>query len=79
VIADKIEPGYIQEAPRLDGWGTEILYWSDETSYRIISPGRDFEYSRSWLGLIQPHATADFDSDIVYGDGAFLVWPEGTQ
>jgi general secretion pathway protein G len=78
-IANKIELGYIQEAPRLDGWGSKILYWSDEASYRIISPGRDLEYSRDWLGLIEPHATHDFDSDIVYGDGVFLVWPEGIE
>jgi type II secretory pathway pseudopilin PulG len=79
VIADKIEGPYIKTAPREDGWGNQLLYWSDEKDYRIISPGEDGEYSQDWLGEIEAHSTSTFSSDIVYGNGVFMVWPEGIQ
>jgi general secretion pathway protein G len=78
VIAEKIEGLYIRTVPRSDGWGNKLLYWSDETSYRIISAGEDGEFSRDWLGEIEPHQTTTPSSDIVYGDGVFMVWPEAS-
>jgi general secretion pathway protein G len=78
-IASSLEPVYIRELPRTDGWGHALLYWSDGRSYRIVSPGKDGETMRDWRGEIEPGATTHFAADIVFGDARFLAWPEGTQ
>ena len=63
-----------------DGWGHTILVWSDGETYRIVSPGKDGEVERDWTGEIDDGgATSIFTADIVFGDGVFLAWPEGTQ
>jgi general secretion pathway protein G len=77
-IAAELEPFYIRELPRIDGWEHAYLYWSDQKHYRIISLGRDGEPIREWLGEIEEAKTTGFDEDIVYQDGFFVVYPEGT-
>jgi hypothetical protein len=42
--------------------------------YRIISYGRDGATTGVACGT-----TTDFNDDIVYVDGSFIQWPEGTQ
>ena len=78
-IAEFLEPVYIRNLPVTDGWDNPILYRSDGESYRIVSPGKGGEIDRDWSGEIEWGATSDFTSDIVFGDGQFVVWPEGTQ
>ena len=73
-----LQPTYIARAPKVDGWGHFYLY-SQETpsgnSYTIISQGRD----GAPMGAFPCGTTTDFNDDIVYGNGVFLQWPEGTQ
>jgi general secretion pathway protein G len=77
-IAEQVEPLYIRTLPRVDGWGNPILFWSDATSTcRIASYGKGGEPDRDWSGEIEPHATMEFTADIVFGNGEFLVWPDG--
>jgi len=79
-IAEQVEPIYIRTLPRVDGWGNPILFWSDATSTcRVASYGKDGEPDRDWSGEIEPHATMEFTADIVFGNGEFLVWPEGNS
>jgi type II secretory pathway pseudopilin PulG len=74
-IATFLEPVYIGQLPRTDGWENPILYWSDGGSYRIISTGRDGRIDQDWTGTVDPTALAGQDADIVFGDGELLVWP----
>jgi hypothetical protein len=76
-IATFLEPVYIGQLPRTDGWENPILYWSDGGSYRILSTGRDGRIDRDWTGKIDPVASAGRDADIVFGDGRLLAWPSG--
>jgi general secretion pathway protein G len=68
-------PDYLSSLPVNDGWDHPFLFWSDGSSYRLVSPGKDGETSRDWLGEVESEETTDFSADIVYGDGMFMVWP----
>jgi len=76
-IAEQVEPVYIRELPRDDGWGRPILFWSDGSSYRIVSNGLDGEMDQDWAQPFDARETSDLVHDIVFGDGKFLAWPEG--
>lgn len=68
-----LAPTYIKELPRDDGWGRPLEFITGDQTYKISSLGRDGEPSG-----FAPHSTTDFDCDIVYQDGTFLQFPEGT-
>ena len=76
-IAEQLEPVYIRVLPREDGWASPILFWSDGSSYRIVSNGKDGEMDRDWSQPFETQETADPGQDIVFGDGQFLTRPEG--
>jgi hypothetical protein len=76
-IATFLEPVYIGQLPRTDGWENPILYWSDGGSYRVLSMGRDGRIDRDWTGTVDPEVSASRDADIVFGDGRLLAWPSG--
>jgi len=72
-----LQPTYIAQVPRQDGWGRFFQYALNTPSandYRIISLGRD-----GVAGALNCGTTTDFNDDIVYADGTFIQWPEGTQ
>lgn len=77
-IAESLEPVYIRTLPRVDGWDNPILYWSDGQSFRIVSHGKGGTADGDWTGEIESGPTFQIDADIVFADGAFVVWPEGT-
>ena len=77
-----LSPTYIGNLPANDGWGNALEFSLDKpvggaaaAEYSIRSPGRDARYQSSYA--VGP--TTDFDCDIVYSNGGFVVWPEGTQ
>jgi prepilin-type N-terminal cleavage/methylation domain-containing protein len=78
-----LAPTYIRNIPSADGWGNPLEFRLDQAvgsavpaaEYAIRSPGRDGRYQSTYL----PGATSDFDCDIVYSNGSFVVWPEGAQ
>jgi len=78
-IAEQVEPIYIRELPREDGWGGPILIWSDGSTYRIVSSGKDGVMDQDWSHPFDTHETIDLGQDIVFGGGEFLTWPEGTN
>ena len=71
-----LSPTYIAQPPLTDGWGRFMQYSLDATSsnYRIRSMGRDGAAAGFVCGT-----TTNFNDDIVYADGTFIQWPEGTQ
>ncbi len=73
-----IEPVYIKTLPTTDGWNNAMVYQPGATSgrgYTVKSPGKDGATEGSPAG----GQTTDFDCDIVFVDGQFTQWPEGTQ
>jgi prepilin-type N-terminal cleavage/methylation domain-containing protein len=77
-------PTYIKFIPTKDGWGNDLEFAVDQSvgsstpakEYSIRSGGRDGKFSGSIYGAA---TTTNFDCDIVYSNGTFVVYPEGTQ
>jgi type II secretion system protein G len=72
-----LTPTYIAQPPKTDGWGRFMFYAlrADSGSYRISSTGRD----GGSLATVTCGTTTNFNDDIVYSNGTFIQWPEGTQ
>ncbi len=72
-----LTPTYIAQPPKTDGWGDFLQYGSDAAgnNYNIWSAGRDKAFS----GTLVCGTTTNFNDDIVYSNGTFIQWPEGTQ
>ena len=71
-----IAPTYIANPPRQDGWGRFYLFNVDngQGQYNIRSLGRNGAMDATLCGT-----TTDFNDDILYSNGSFLQWPEGSQ
>jgi protein TonB len=62
---------YVRVLPREDGWGHLYRYWSDGSSYALVSYGRDGIPDRDTAAGSRG-TSGDFDADIVYRDGKLL-------
>lgn len=71
-LTDELSSVYIRTLPVTDGWSNAMLYWSDGSSYRLVSSGKDGQLDRSWDGDIEPVEVLDFESDLVFSDGEFV-------
>jgi hypothetical protein len=71
-LAVFLEPIYIATLPRTDAWDHPFLYWSDGSSYRILSTGGDGQMDRDWSSVSEPVRSAPH-GDIVFGDGRVLA------
>jgi len=73
----RLSPTYIGNVPRQDGWGAFFLYGSDGPgqNYNIASYGRD----KVATGGVNCTTTTNFNDDIIYANGTFIQWPEGSQ
>ena len=71
-----ISPFFIKEPPDTDGWmhNWSVSTSAGGTSYTVVSLGKD-GYPDSWAGGM----TGDFTCDIVFSNGQFFQWPQGTQ
>jgi type II secretion system protein G len=73
-----ISPTFIKVLPAMDGWHRSLLVMNSAAgdSYTIYSPGSDgLATPSSWTRGI----TTRFADDIVFSNGQFFQWPEGTQ
>jgi len=72
-----IEPVYIRNTPRNDGWGTALFVETDADGdhYTIQSYGKN----KTDNGCTLNTETAYFECDICHSDGVFVQWPEGIQ
>ena len=72
-----IQPIYIKTAPTSDGWSKVWEYQGDTTNgvdYTLISRGKD-----GIASAITGGQTPDFNCDILFANGQFFQWPQGTQ
>jgi len=73
----RLTPTYIRTVPDRDGWGNQYLYNTPDAkdAYNLVSRGRDGLADEA----VACGTTTSFNNDIIYSNGAFLQWPEGTQ
>jgi type II secretion system protein G len=71
-----INPYFIKDPPDVDGWSTtwEAATTANGSDYSVISLGKDSLTSPRGGGK-----TTEFNCDIVFANGRFFQWPEGTQ
>jgi len=72
-----LTPTYIAQPPKTDGWGRFMDYalGNGSNDYAIRSMGRDGQVNST----VNCGTTTNFNDDIIYADGTFVQWPEGTQ
>jgi general secretion pathway protein G len=73
-MSGMLSPTYIKVLPPHDGWNHDWDYRAGDKSYAIISYGKD-----GMLGALTQGPTTNFDCDIVYAEGSFLMYPDGAQ
>ena len=86
-LAPLIEPTYIRQLPKTDGWQHELVFqsWKDRediegpNQYAILSGGKDGALDHESLEDYKEGATISFNNDIVFSSGTFLQYPEGVQ
>ena len=77
-IARAIEAGRPVERP-VDGWGTPLLIERNGTSYTIVSFGDCGEPDIPRGAKYSEGTTVRFSDDIVFADGQFIRYPQGSQ
>jgi len=75
-MSTMLAPTYLREVPKTDAWGADLEYRTDNDFYYIRSGGKDKTFDGDTYTTFQ---TKYFECDIVYGNGQFLVIPEGVQ
>jgi type II secretion system protein G len=71
-----LSPTYLARAPLRDGWGQFLTYNVDNGffQYNILSRGRN-----GVLDTLSCGTTNDFNDDILFSNGTFIQWPDGSQ
>jgi len=74
----RLSPTYIANPVKKDGWSNFLAYNTDSPTvnqeYGFRSRGRD-----NSAGAITCTTTTNFNDDILYSNGGFLQFPEGSQ
>ncbi len=76
---------YVQKLPAADPWGTPYRFkktaGNRSESIFLCSAGRDDVFTACELDQIpvQRFLTTDYDQDIIWADGVFVRWPEGSN
>lgn len=78
-ISAMLAPTYIKKIPTYDGWSNEFQVGNSDASYSIISYGADGEADFEETSTSEAVTTGDFDCDIIFSEGNFVVYPEGVQ
>lgn len=77
-IQSTVEPRYIAQVPTLDAWGGGLDYLSSPSAspqaYSIESYGKNLSSEATTVG-----STTNFNNDILFSQGLFTVFPEGSQ
>ena len=79
VLGPMLTPTYIKTVPGYDGWSNPIHTGMSVNSYAIQSYGADKGVSFTSTSAAAAVTTQNFDCDIIYSDGSFVVYPEGVQ
>jgi prepilin-type N-terminal cleavage/methylation domain-containing protein len=75
---------YCQEVPVVDGWGHPLFYFQSPNLLSanvmaIVSTGRDGMPDGGMEYPIGAFITTQYDNDIVWADGMFVVYPAGVS
>jgi general secretion pathway protein G len=75
-ITTHVSPIYIKTVPTTDGWNNawQISSTATGAEYTIVSVAKDGS-----LGTNPGGTTSVFDCDILFANGQFFQWPQGTQ
>jgi len=79
VLGSMLVPTYIKKFPEYDGWGTTFKVGFDNRNYAITSYGANKTDNVTATSAAAPVTTNDFDCDIIFSLGNFLMYPEGIQ
>ncbi|MEO8381990.1 MAG: prepilin-type N-terminal cleavage/methylation domain-containing protein [Acidobacteriota bacterium] len=84
VLESTLSPTYVKKFPLYDGWGVRFQVGYDPRNYSIESLGADGSTGTGDNGdgtssTTGPVITGDFDCDIIFSNGNFVVYPEGIQ
>jgi len=75
----RLAPTYIANPVKKDGWSNFLMYNTDDPvvnqEYGFRSRGRD----NTADGTLVCTTTTNFNNDILYSNGGFLQFPEGSQ
>ena len=74
-----LTPTYVRKFPLYDGWGTRFQVGNTNRSYTVESLGADQAENADGTSATAPIITGDFDCDILFSNGNFVVYPEGIQ
>ena len=76
-----LRPTYIAIPPTTDGWGKALQYGTglNLQAYAVASGGRDGDGASPAAVPTTCGTTTDFNSDIVYSNGTFVLYPDGPQ
>ena len=75
-LATSVEPIYIRICPSNDGWANLFVVSSATTGYTVGSGGKD---GGALTVVGGGGATGNFNDAIIFINGQFVQWPEGTQ
>src|SRR5688500_5811654 len=80
VLENMLVPTSTRKFPLYDGWGTKFqVSTGNSRSYSIESLGADATAFNEGTSADSPVITGDFDCDIIFSNGNFVVYPEGIQ
>jgi general secretion pathway protein G len=71
-----LAPTYIANPVRVDGWGNFMEYNTDANNQQYAFRSRGRDNGDDGFSCL---TTTNFNDDIVYSNGGFINWPEGTQ
>jgi general secretion pathway protein G len=78
-LSSMLIPNYARALPMKDAWGTPFEFAVDVAAsagsasrYAIRSAGRDRVFESA---AYEPGQTTDFDRDVVFSNGTFIVYP----
>lgn len=75
-----LQPTYVKNVPINDGWRQAFWAKSNSREYSIMSTGRDKIQEQGITSTTFANRTTQhMDCDIVYSNGSFISFPEGTQ
>lgn len=79
-----VAPIYIRELPQTDGWGERFFVWSTGQQYLLLSAGSDRLLDHDYVATSPDEIVSDGafhkpEKDLVFANGSFVQWPEGTQ
>ena len=84
-----LSPTYTKDVPATDGWGHDLEFYLDSPigsstqakTYAVASPGRSGVLDRATRKTKKYtiETTTNFDCDIIYSNGSFVMYPAGKQ